>query len=579
MRVLAGRIWRLTYIAASGPGAWIGILLYAAILSMKFGGVWVSVQFIDWYARFYDAIEQLDASAAIHELWVFFGLTGLSAGSFLIGEYLRKYLWLRWRERLTHYALDAWTKNKAYWSLRPGLSADSIDNPDQRIAQDCRLFVDGLLLETLDIITRAVALVSYLAILWSLTGFVISFSVFGKTFEIAHYLIWLAFIYVAISSVITHLIGKPLKPLIFRQEMREADFRHSLIQLRDNANEIALSDGEPAERTRLNQGFNAIRINWYKLLRREFILGLFSRPYFQTILRVPLFFSLPAYFMAGVTLGGLMQLARAFGNVTQTLSYFIFSYQDLAELAAVAHRLDDLIMTASNPNMIEDVPREIKHEDSKTDRLKTTDLQLLTPQGRRLADIPDMEIKPGERVLIAGPSGIGKSTLISAISGIWPFGSGRIQVPDRSMMVIPQKSYLFTGSLAAAASYPNDPSQIDQNELIEILHLMGLEHRLNLLHKQGEEALQGLSMGERQRLALARVFLHKPEWLVLDEATSALDRAFEKRILGELITRLPDTTILFATHREYGVFEPYTSWQLRPLETTPEPDPIAQLEA
>ncbi|MEM1081309.1 MAG: SbmA/BacA-like family transporter, partial [Pseudomonadota bacterium] len=171
MRALLGRIWRLTVIAASGPGAWIGIVLYAAILFTKFGGVWVSVQFIDWYARFYDAIEQLDAATTIHELWVFFGLTGLSAASFLIGEYLRKYLWLRWRERLTNHALDAWTKNKAYWSLRPGLSSDSIDNPDQRIAQDCRLFVDGLLLETLDIITRVVALVSYMAILWSLTGF------------------------------------------------------------------------------------------------------------------------------------------------------------------------------------------------------------------------------------------------------------------------------------------------------------------------------------------------------------------------------------------------------------------------
>ncbi|MEM1080321.1 MAG: SbmA/BacA-like family transporter, partial [Pseudomonadota bacterium] len=412
-------------------------------------------------------------------------------------------------------------------------------------------------------------------ILWSLTGFTISFSVFGRTYELVHYLVWLAFIYVAVSSVITHLMGKPLKSLIFRQEMREADFRHSLIQLRDNANEIALSNGESAERVRLNQGFDAIRINWHQLLRREFILGLFSRPYFQTILRVPLFFSLPAYFMAGITLGGLMQLARAFGNVTQTLSYFIFSYRDLAELAAVGHRLDDLIITANAPALVDQAPRDIHRTAAQHNRLQTSDLMLLTPQGRPLANIPDRVIVAGERVMIEGPSGVGKSTLVSAICGIWPFGRGQIKTPTEPLMVLPQRSYMFSGSLAAAACYPYDPGSVNWDELLEVLVMIGLEHRLNLLNAQGEEALQGLSMGERQRLALARVFLHKPRWLILDEATSSLDRASEKRILGELLERLPEVTLLFATHRSASVLEPYSQWTLQPILSDSSADPIA----
>ncbi|MBW4963962.1 ChaN family lipoprotein [Sulfitobacter sp. CW3] len=557
MRRVLNQITGLAWRAISGPGAWKGIVLYLIVLSLQFVGVWISVRFIAWSKDFYDAIENMQADVALVQIGVFGGLTALSAGTYLVMRWLRQQLMMHWRSRLTDCALDAWMKNGAYWHLRPGLSPNAVDNPDQRVADDCRKFVDHLLEETLDLISSSVALISYCAILWSLSSFALEFTFMGRDISIPHYMFWLAFIYVGISSVATHMLGKPLKSIVFAQERREADFRHALIQLRETATEVAQSRGEAAERRRLDDRFSAIQVNWQRLLGRQFILGLFTRPYFQTVLRIPTFFALPAYFAGAVTLGGMMQLGSAFGRVTQTLSWFIFSYPKLAEFVAVTERLDGLFKATEAPEPMPDAPREIERATSQEGQIEWHALQLCAPDGRRLHAIPDATINPGERIWISGPSGQGKTTLLSALSGLWPYGEGQIATPSTNMLFLPQTPRVFAEGMAAAACYPADPSAFAPAELRKVLTRLGLEHRLHGLDKLGTEGTEGLSIGERQRLALARILILRPDWIVLDEATSALDTDAEAALWAIIRSELPNAGIICVAHNAPVALHPY----------------------
>lgn len=542
MILLLRRVMRLAWVAASGPGIWGGLAIYATVLALQFLGVWIGVRMIAWNKAFYDALEQMDAGGALRQIGWFAVLIAASAGAWLLGDWLRKRLLMRWRTNLTRRSLELWVSGRAYWYLRPGMSPGAIDNPDQRVAEDCRQFVERLLVETLDLITNIVALVSYVALLWSLSSFPLA--VLGM--EIPRYMVWAAFLYVALSSVATHLLGRPLKSALFVQEKREADFRHALIQLRENANAIAVAGGETGEARRLDRLFGAVRANWNLLIRRELVLGLFSRPYFQTVLRIPTFLALPAYFAGAVTLGGLMQLASAFSNVTTTLSWFIFSYRDLAAFVAVSERLDGLLRSAQMPPL-QDLPRQI--ERLPADVLALSGLQLHTPDGRALAPVPDITVAPGDTVWIRGASGQGKSTLLAALAGLWPYGTGRIAAPE-GMRILPQAPRLLPEGVAASASYPEPADAHTPEQLAEALRQSGLGTL------SPDARVEDLSGGERQRLALARLFLARPGWVVLDEATSALDPCTEQQVLHNLRVALPDAAILCVSHRRPDALGP-----------------------
>lgn len=566
MLTVLGRIFRLARRTALGPGAAAGLVAYSVVLGLQLFGVWISLRMIDWSRDFFDALEQVDGRAALHQVGVFAVLTVLSAGNFLAGDWLRKDLLMRWRTRLTGRALDVWMGKRAYWRLRPGLSPDAVDNPDQRVADDCRIFVNGVLGESLDLISNVVAIVSYVAVLWALSSFPLAFSLGGVEVAIPRYMVWAAFLYVALSSLLTHVLGAPLKALVFRRERCEADFRHALVQLRESADAIAQAGGEPAERRRLDGRFDAIRGNWRQLINRELMLGLFTRPYMQTVLRVPTFLALPAYFAGAVTLGGLMQLASAFSNVATTLSWFIFSYRDLAELVAVSERLDGLFAAAADPRPMPDAPRAIRRRPSPDGALRLRGLRLATPHGRLLDPLPDCVIAPGARVWISGASGQGKSTFLAALSGVWPYGEGEIGLPPGRMMFLPQAPHVFVEGMAAAACYPDDPGAHPRARIEALLTRLGLGHRLAGLDLPGPGALQGLSMGERQRLAFARLLLARPDWVILDEATSALDARAEADLLALLRASLPRAAILCVSHSPPRALAPYVVLPVGPAE-------------
>ncbi|WP_257283744.1 ABC transporter ATP-binding protein/permease [Endozoicomonas sp. SESOKO1] len=562
MPPVLNHILQITRIAVLGSQFWLGAFLFITILGFKFSGVWVSLEMITWNKDFYDALEQRDAALALYQLGLFAVFTAIAVLLYLAGDWLQKRLLILWREKLTIHVENAWLNNKAYWYLRPGFSPDPVDNPDQRIANDCKLFVHHLITQTLDLITSIVELFSYVAVLWALSSMALNFTLFGVEVVIPRYMVWMAFIYVGISSFFTHILGRPIKNILFQQERYEANFRHALVQIRDGAAEIAQDSGEKAEQRRLDGQFGDVKKNWLKLANAEFVLGLFTRPYFTTVLRIPTFLALPAYFAGNVTLGGMMQLASAFSSVTTTLSWFIFSYRHLAEFAAVAERLQGLLEASQQLKGYEGVSREIKRQKATDHQITVNNLVLTTPTGVQCTRISDLSIAQGERVWVAGSSGAGKSTFMASLSGLWPFGKGCISMPDVTMVALPQVTRMFPEGLLHTLVYPDSPDDTSREKIEALLCRVGLKHCIPALDDHGSGSFSGLSGGEKQRIALVRAILKKPKILLLDESTSALDPSTEAAMFELIQEELPDTTIICVAHRPPNQLAPYTTVSL-----------------
>lgn len=544
MTKLLRRLYRLTRLCITGPGGWIGVVQFLVILALGLIGVRVSVRMVSWTADFYNALQKLDAAEAVRQIGIFFVLVAISASLFLSANYLRKLLQIRWRRTLTEAALDRWLAHKAYWHMRDRVD-DGLDNPDQRIAEDCRIFVEKLTQEANDLITSCVALVTYIVLLWSLSSFPLALSLGGHAIEIPRYMLWSAFIHVAIGSVMTYWLGKPLTSLNYRQQHREADYRFGLSRLREHVEPMALAGGEAAERRIIDSRFRAVLANWKQVANRELVLGCFTRPYMATVLRIPLFLALPAFLAGRITLGGLMQIGNAFQNVVTTLSWFIFSYRDLVALVAAAGRLDHFLTATEQAAM----PRPPAMLGFGADGLRIRGLELETPQGRRLEPVRDIAVGPGECCWLQAPSGHGKSTLIKAIAGLWPHGGGRIERPDGTFFFAPQQPYLPLGSLATTLAYPALPERFTADQYRAALAAVGMADLWMEVEQAWISARHGLSGGEKQRLALARLHLHRPDWIVLDEATSALDVAAEAELLVGLRAALPAAAFIVIAHR------------------------------
>ena len=541
------RIAMLASLCAGGSGSVFGLFLCSLVLAANLSGVYIGTLFIAWNKAFFDALEKVAVEETVFQVGVFLLLAFSSAALFLIGQYIRKGVYMRWRTRLNTVVLQAWLNDHTYWRLQPGMTDQAVDNPDQRIAEDCRLFVDDLLELSFELITKIVALVTFLSVLWNLSSFPLSFTVFGLDIAIPRYMVWSAFTYVALSSWLTHVLGAPLKDLLFRQQKREADYRFALARMRDHAAQIALSRGEAAERRILDKRFSAIIDNWYGIIAREFILGCFTRPYFQTVLRIPMFLALPAYLAGRVSLGGLMQVSSAFSSVVTTLSWFIFSYRELAEWVATTDRLAGLL---ERTYQIRGDRSGFAFDSHDHSNLIVSGLRVRTPEGRELRLPEELTIRQGEHAWLRAPSGTGKSTLIKAVAGIWRFGSGHIAHPrDWRPAFVPQDVYLCLGSMDENAAYPLPAEAGLCSSARDALAKVGLS-RLSPddIPEEADTAVGGLSGGERQRLAFSRLLVQKPDWIFLDETINALDADAARDLLGCLIDRLEDVTLVVVSH-------------------------------
>jgi vitamin B12/bleomycin/antimicrobial peptide transport system ATP-binding/permease protein len=552
--------WTLLKLCWEGPGGRLGAPLLIVVAALRLASIPIGLWLIQWNADFYNALQKVDAAAAVHQIGVFAVIILASAGRFLIADYLTKHLQIRWRTALTSALLDRWLAGHTYWRIEQAGGTRSTDNPDQRIAEDARIFVDKLTEEALDVLTAIVALFTYIPLLWSLSNFPLQFSLFGVDIVIHHYMVWAAPIYVALSTAATHFLGAPLLRLTVEQQHREADFRFSLARAREYAEPIALTGGERAERTAFQHRYGAIVENFHRLINRNLILGLFTRPYMQTVLQIPTFLALPAFLAGQVTLGGLMQLRSAFQQVVTNLSYFIFSYRDLALLAAAIRRLGlfvgDLTSVSSDAPLRNGEDRIERAVVGRHEPLSWQGLALAFPDGERRLPVPDTEIVPGAHTWIHGPSGMGKSTLVRAIGGLWTTGSGNISVPGASVMIVPQRLYIPIDGARAAAVYPGTDDHTEDS-VAAALDALGLDRHAIAAAPSASRGMPvaaspgpvTLSGGEQQRLMLARLLLHKPRYAILDEPTSALDEKAETALFETLVHLLPETTFVVIAHR------------------------------
>ena len=340
---------------------------------------------------------------------------------------------------------------------RMQLLGDAADNPDQRISEDIAQFIALTLSIGLQLLNSCVTLFSFMIILWSLSA-AAPLHMFGVSFDIPGYLLWAALIYACIGTALTHLIGRPLIALNFQQQRYEADFRFNLVRVRENSEQIALLDGEPAERDRLLMRFGNVVGNWLAIMSRQKKLTFFTASYAQASVVFPFVMVSPAYFANVIQLGGLMQTANAFGRVQEALSVFVSLYRNLAEWSAVIERLSGFDQSVAAARAVAVTPPVIGVTPGDAAALSTKDLAVRLPNGVPLVNASDISIRAGERVLVSGPSGAGKSTLFRAIAGIWPFGAGTISVPkDARVMTLPQRPYFPIAPLAAAVAYPAEP--------------------------------------------------------------------------------------------------------------------------
>jgi putative ATP-binding cassette transporter len=429
------------------------------------------------------------------------------------------------------------------------LLGDAADNPDQRIADDLQMFVQQTLSIGTGILNSVVTLFSFIVILWTLSEDA-PLHLFGSSFQIPGYLVWAALIYAVVGTVLTHRIGWPLIPLNFQQQQFEADFRFNLVRTRENSEQIAALRGEAAERERHSDRVARVVANWIALIKRQKRLNFFTQSYSQASVIFPYLMVSPVYFSGAMQLGGLMQTASAFNSVQTALSYFVTAYQSIAQYRAVVTRLtgfEDAIVAgrdvALTPPMVEVLPRD------NSNVISIDRLSVRLPNRQPLVNAEHMVLSPGERALVTGPSGAGKSTLFRAIAGIWPFGSGRILVPkDAKVMLLPQRPYFPVASLAAAVSYPARLGTFDDVRLANALKAVGLAEWADRLDEEAHWNRM-LSLGEQQRLAIARVLLQEPDYLFLDEATASLDEAAEASLYRLLQERLKGMTIISIGHR------------------------------
>jgi putative ATP-binding cassette transporter len=540
-------LWRLTRPYWFSEERWVARGLLALVIALNLGDVATSVWYNSWNADFFNAFQDKSLAAFWREMLIFLPLAVISIVIDVYRYYVVQLLVIRWRRWLTNRYLSEWLSRRTYYRME--LTGRETDNPDQRIQQDLASFPAQSLGLGADFLNQVTTLVSFLTILWRLSG-AFSFTIAGASISIPGYMLWVAVLYAGAGSWITQAIGRRLAALRFQQQRYEADFRFMLVRLRENAEGVALYGGEVDERATLWQHFTQIVDNWYRIIGLTRRLYWFTNFYTQLAGVFPFVVASPHYFAGLITLGVLTQTADAFAQVQNSLSWFINSYTDIAEWKASTDRLISFQQAMTRAETIGADGTGITVIDGEGADLALEQLALALPDGHLLTSGTDARIARGERLLVSGPSGAGKSTLLRAIAGIWPYGAGRILRPRLGrLLFLPQRPYVPIGSLRHAVTFPATPGSFPDKEITEALRacLLGdYAERLDESHQWDRR----LSPGEQQRLAFARALLQRPDWLFLDEATSALDPKMEAHLYGLLKERLPDATLVSVAHRK-----------------------------
>ncbi len=536
-------VWYLTKSYWQSEEKKKAFFLLACIIALTLGIVFMLVQLNTWNNSFYTALQNYETDKIFAELIHFSWLAAIYIILAVYSYYLQQTLVLNWRRWLTTRFIDIWLQNKTYYNLQ--MFGKDTDNPDQRISEDVRQFVEMTLSFTIGILKAFCTFASFVVILYQLSG-PLTFSFAGQTWTINGYMLWASLIYSVIGTYITHKLGHKLVKLNFVQQRYEADFRFSMMRLRESAESVAFYEGEGQEAKVFKQRFKQLLDNFWQLVNKQKQLVFLTSGYSQVAIIFPFVVAMNRYLAKQISLGGLMQVASAFGRVQDSLSYFVDMYSSIAQWQAVVMRL-----TYFGRHMHE-VSQQTQHLQvqrfAAADAVVLENMKINLPDGSKLLGGINLTLQPGHNVLIKGVSGCGKSTLLRAVSGIWPFVEGKISLPERSkLMFIPQKPYLPLGTLREALNYPGNKPCTDE-ELVFLLELCQISYLKDKLSVEADWS-HVLSVGEQQRLAFARAHLQQPTWLFLDEATSALDEETEAAMYSLLAERLPQTTVVSVGHR------------------------------
>lgn len=561
--------------------------LLAAIVALNLGAVYMLVLLNEWNRVFYDALQNKDAAVFWAQLGRFTWLAMVYIVIAVYRFYLTQLLQLRWRAWMTRDLMGRWLRGQAFYRMELGryaAAADSADpatglpepgqrvpdNPDQRLQEDVNLFTTQTVGLSMGFLNAVVTLASFVAILWTLSGS-FSFTLGGQTVAIPGFMVWMAVLYCGVGSVLTHYIGRSLVGLNFEQQRREANFRHHLVRVREYSEAIALDRGEAVEQRQLDTRFSAVLANYFKLIAKQKQLVGFTNLFGQAAVVFPFIVAAPRFFSGAIQLGELMQISSAFDRVQGALAWFVDNYDSLAAWRATTERLTSFEAALSAQETAQ-APVQQAQAAIDSEAISADDLDVALPTGATLLQGTALRVAPGEHTLLQGPSGSGKSTLLRALAGIWPWARGRVALP-RALMFIPQRPYFPDGSLRDALAYPEPASRYGDAELRQALHdalLPALAARLD----ERDSWSQKLSGGELQRLAIARVLLKRPAWVVADEATSALDVPAEQTLYQRLrqMTEQAGGALLSIAHRPSVAAFHTRRWTLTPQED-PEDDP------
>ena len=544
-RQLARALWRLVHPYWSSPDAKRSGLLLGLAIALQFGSVYANVLVSDSQRDVGNALgaRNVDAFGRGIALMILFMLLSVVVPSY--SEWVQQVIRVRWRRWFTQYYIERWIGPHAY--CQGELHRGELDNPDVRIAEDVRDFVASALGLSLSLLASVVTLLSFGAMLWNLSS-AWAIPIGGKTTQIPGLMLWIAVVFALFSMWITNRVGRKLIPLNFDRIRVEADFRYGLVRYRDKVEAVALTRGEAVERLGAIDRFQRVVENFYDLVGAQRNLSILTQGMGQASSLVPLIVAGLAYFADLVTLGVIAQTRYAYGQVAGGLAWFVNAYQEIARWRANIERL------ASFSDAMDATQREFERGgivigSAAPERIALTDLQVEAPRGVVLLDGLSATLAAGERCVIAGAQGTGRTMLIRALAGIWPFGSGRIDEPARErMLFLSKRPYLPIGTLRAAVSYPSASGAFTDAEIEAALRLVDLEALATRLDED-EPWEEKLSAHEQQRLAMVRVLLQKPAWIVLDEATSDLDDAMEAKIYAVLEQQLPHAGMLAVAER------------------------------
>ncbi len=536
---LIGPFWR----SEQKKAAWT---LLVSVLVLTLGLVYVEVLFNDWYNRFYTALQHKAKDDFFKEMGWFSVLAAVWIIMTVYATYLTQKLQIRWRAWLTRSVAGDWLGNRTYYRLQ--LKDQQNDNPDQRIADDLRIFVSTTLDLSLGLLSAVVTFATFVTLLWNQSG-PLSFSIGGFAISIPGYMVWVALIYAGIGSWLILKVGRPLVDITNDQQRYEADYRFSLARFRENTEGVALYKGEKHELEQFDLRFSSVVKNWILMMKRQKLLGWWQYGYGQLSVPFPYLVAAPRYFSGAFELGGLMQIGNTFGNVKGALSWFVNAFSSLATWKATTNRIVGFrrsLAEAQRESAAAQGPQVLVGEEKD---VVFDGLDIRLPGGSPIVAASSFAISPSERLLIKGPTGCGKSTLFRTIAGIWPFGHGQIKVPENfDALFIPQRPYFPLGSLRLALSYPSSAGTFPDEVLRAALAEVGLPYLTACLDEERSWSMQ-LSGGEQQRVAIARAILQNPRWLFLDEATSSLDDASQEKMYRLLIERLPNAAIVSIGHR------------------------------